>query len=118
MQHYCKYNNVASIKYEFLVKLLQAVELQVEISSMVLQKVVLLLAKDYAKLILIAIVIAFPLAYWWMTSWLEDFAYQTSIGVGIFILGALIIAIVAFITVSFKSFKAATSNPVSALRDE
>ncbi|WP_420388367.1 ABC transporter permease [Roseivirga sp.] len=82
------------------------------------QKVVLLLAKDYAKLILIAIVIAFPLAYWWMTSWLKDFAYQTSIGVGIFILGALIIAIVAFITVSFKSFKAATGNPVSALRDE
>lgn len=81
-------------------------------------KLVLLLAKDYAKLIFIAMIIAFPLAYWWMTTWLKDFAYQTSIGVGIFIFGALIIAIVAFATVSFKSFRAANGDPVSALREE
>ena len=81
-------------------------------------KVVLLLAKDYAKLIFIAMIIAFPLAYWWMTTWLKDFAYQTSIGVGIFIFGALIIAAVAFATVSFKSFRAANGNPANALREE
>lgn len=82
------------------------------------KKLVFLLAKDYAKLILASIILAFPLGYFLMQEWLKSFAYQTKIGVEIFILGGLLISIVAFITVSFKSFSAANGNPVNALRDE
>ncbi|WP_286755400.1 ABC transporter permease [Roseivirga sp. UBA838] len=79
---------------------------------------VMLLAKDYAKLILVAIVLAFPLGYYWMSSWLNNFAYQTNIGAGIFIFGGSLMALIAFLTVSFKSFSAANNNPVNVLRDE
>jgi len=82
------------------------------------QKLVLLLAKDYAKLILISIILAFPLGYYLMQEWLKSFAYQTSIGIEIFVFGGLMISVIAFITVSFKSFSAANGNPVNALRDE
>ncbi len=81
-------------------------------------KVVLLLAKDYAMLILVSLIIAFPLGYYLMQEWLQGFAYQTSIGVGIFVIGGLLIAVIAFITVSFKSFNVANSNPVNSLREE
>lgn len=81
-------------------------------------KVVLLLAKGYTRLILVAMIIAFPLGYFLMTRWLDGFAYRTSIDVGIFIFGGLLISGIALVTVSFKSFKVANSNPVSALRDE
>lgn len=82
------------------------------------QKLVLLLAKDYARLILIAIVLAFPLGYFLMQEWLKGFAYQTEIGAGIFVFGGVMISLIAFITVSFKSFSAASNNPVNALREE
>ena len=81
-------------------------------------KLVMLLAKDYARLIIVAVVIAFPLAYFLMQEWLKGFAYQTQISVGVFVFGALVIALVSFVTVSFKSFSAANGNPVNALRDE
>ena len=81
-------------------------------------KVVLLLAKDYARLILVALIIAFPLGYFLMEQWLNGFAYQTSIGVGMFFFGGLLISLIAFVTVSFKSFRVANSNPINALRDE
>ncbi len=79
---------------------------------------VMLLAKDYAKLIIAAVIISFPLGYFLMQEWLKGFAYQTQIGVGIFLFGAVVIASVSFITVSFKSYSAANGNPVNALRDE
>ncbi len=81
-------------------------------------KLVLLLARDYARLILLAVVIAFPLGYFLMQEWLKGFAYQTEIGVGIFIFGGVTISLIAFVTVSFKSFSAANGNPVNALREE
>lgn len=82
------------------------------------QKLVLLIAKDYAKLIFTAMILAFPLGYFLMQEWLKSFAYQTKIGVGIFVFGGLMISVIAFMTVSFKSFSAANGNPVNALRDE
>lgn len=82
------------------------------------QKLVLLLAKDYALLIFIAIVVAFPLGYFLMQEWLKGFAYQTDIGAGIFVFGGVVISLVAFVTVSFKSFSVANNNPISALREE
>ncbi len=81
-------------------------------------KVVFLLAKDYARLIFIAILIAFPLAYYLMKQWLQGYAYQTSISAGVFVMGGLLISVIAFLTVSFKSFNVANSNPVNSLRDE
>ncbi len=81
-------------------------------------RIVLLFAKDYAILVLIAMAIAFPTGYYLMKLWLQDFAYQTTIGIPIFIIGGLIIAVIAFLTVSFKSVAAAKANPVGALRDE
>ncbi|WP_088124914.1 ABC transporter permease [Roseivirga misakiensis] len=81
-------------------------------------KLVFLLAKDYAKLISVAIVLAFPLSFYLMREWLNGFAYQTEIGLGLFILGGFLISMIAFTTVSYNSFKAAKGNPVNALRDE
>lgn len=81
-------------------------------------RVVLLLARDYARLIAVSLVIAFPLGYYLMQQWLQSFAYQTDIGAGIFLSGAVIITLIALVTVSFKSFGVANSNPVNALRDE
>ena len=80
-------------------------------------KVVVLLARDYTRLILAAMIIAFPLGYLLMKSWLQDFAYQTNISVDIFVFGALLILVITLLTVSFKSFMAANGNPVKALRE-
>lgn len=82
------------------------------------KKLVLLLARDYVRLILAAIILAFPLSYYLMSEWLNGFAYQTQIGVEIFIFGGMAISLIAFVTVSFKSFQAANGNPVNALREE
>ncbi|GAB5527270.1 MAG: ABC transporter permease [Roseivirga sp.] len=82
------------------------------------KKLVLLLARDYVRLILAAIVVAFPLSYYLMKEWLNGFAYQTQIGVEIFVFGGMVIAMVAFMTVSIKSFQAANGNPVNALRED
>ncbi|WP_170110413.1 ABC transporter permease [Flavilitoribacter nigricans] len=76
------------------------------------------LAGDYLKLILIAMIVAFPLAYYLMSRWLDDFAQRTTIGAGMFIIGAGLIVLVAILTVSGKSYRAATANPIQALREE
>jgi putative ABC transport system permease protein len=80
--------------------------------------VVTLLSKDFVKLVLIATVIAFPLAWWMMSKWLEDFAYRISISCGVFIIAGLCALSIALLTVSFQSIKAAIMNPVGALRSE
>ena len=77
-----------------------------------------LLSKDFLKLVLIAIVIASPLAWYTMHRWLQDFAYRVDIEWWVFALaGALAIGI-ALLTVSFQSIKAALMNPVKSLRSE
>ncbi len=81
-------------------------------------KIVLLFGRDYAVLITIAILIAFPLGYYLMNNWLQDFAYRTNIDPYIFVIGGLTVVVIAFLTVSFKSVSAARSNPVGALREE
>jgi putative ABC transport system permease protein len=77
-----------------------------------------LLSKDFLKLILVAMVIASPIAWWTMNKWLEDFNYRTGIGWWIFILAGVISLLIALITISFQSLKAATTNPVKTLRNE
>jgi len=79
---------------------------------------VALLSKDLLKVVALAIVVAAPLTWLAMESWLQDFAYRTSIHWAIFVLAGLIAVAVAFLTVSFQSVKAALANPVQALRSE
>ncbi len=82
------------------------------------QKLIILLTWDYAVLIVISICISLPLGYFLMNEWLGDFAYRTSIGPFVYVLGALSIILITLVTVSFKSMAAANSNPVHSLRDE
>jgi putative ABC transport system permease protein len=80
--------------------------------------VVALLSKDFLKLTLIASIIAFPVAWYFMNKWLEDFAYRININWTVFIIAALCTLLVALLTVSFQAIKAAISNPVKSLRTE
>ncbi|SEI43061.1 putative ABC transport system permease protein [Dyadobacter koreensis] len=77
-----------------------------------------LLSKDFLKLVIIAFVIASPLAYYGMFKWLENFAYKTDIKWWIFVTAAVLSVVIAFLTVSFQSIKAALMNPVKSLRSE
>jgi putative ABC transport system permease protein len=64
------------------------------------------------------IVIAFPIAYYAMNRWLQSFAYRTSISLWIFVVSASLALVIALITISYQSIKAATANPVDSLRYE
>ncbi len=77
-----------------------------------------LLAKDFMKLVLLAIVIATPLAWYFMKQWLSDFAYRIDIQWWMFAAAGIVAAVIAFLTVSFQSVKAALNNPVKSLRSE
>ncbi|MES2732952.1 MAG: ABC transporter permease [Bacteroidota bacterium] len=77
-----------------------------------------LLSKDFLKLVLIANVIAWPLAYYAMNKWLEDFAYRIDISWWVFALAGLAAVAVALFTISFQAVKAALANPVKSLRTE
>lgn len=77
-----------------------------------------LLAKDFLKLVLLAILIATPLAYYFMQQWLADFAYRIELQWWMFAAAGLAALVIAFLTVSFQSIKAALSNPVRSLRSE
>ncbi|MDX1943020.1 MAG: ABC transporter permease [Saprospiraceae bacterium] len=80
--------------------------------------IVTMLSKDFLRLVLIATVIAFPIAWWVMNKWLEDFAYRTSISWWIFALAGAVAVLIALATVSFQAMRAAATNPVESLRSE
>lgn len=80
--------------------------------------IVLMLSKDFLKLVLVASVIAFPVAWFSMHKWLEDFAYRININWWVFVLSALAAIIIAIVTISFQAIKAAMANPVKSLRTE
>jgi putative ABC transport system permease protein len=80
--------------------------------------IVQLLANDFIKLVLIAIVIAVPVAWYFMYKWLQDFAYKINISWSVFVLAGVMAIIIAFITISFQAIKAAVANPVKSLRSE
>lgn len=77
-----------------------------------------LLATDFLKLVLIAIIIASPLAWWFMHKWLSDYPYHVTIQWWVFVLAGLLSVTIALVTVSFQSIKAALTNPVKNLRTE
>ncbi|MEO8765382.1 MAG: ABC transporter permease [Ginsengibacter sp.] len=80
--------------------------------------IVAMLLKDFAKLIMIASLISFPVAWWMMNKWLQSFAYRIGISWWVFILAAVFAIVIALITVSFQAIKAAIANPVNSLRSE
>jgi putative ABC transport system permease protein len=80
--------------------------------------IVALLSKDFIKLVGVAIIIACPLAWYFMHKWLQNFAYRTNISAGVFLLTALLAVLIALFTISFQAIKAALTNPVKNLRTE
>ncbi|MBV9963212.1 MAG: ABC transporter permease [Parafilimonas sp.] len=82
------------------------------------QNLVLLLSKDFIKLVVISFVIASPVAYYFMNKWLQDFAYRIHLSGWIFCIAAFVALSIAFATVSFQAIKAAIANPVKSLRTE
>ena len=79
---------------------------------------VAMLSKDFAKLVLIAAIISFPVAWLIMNRWLQDFAYRINIDWWVFAIVGIAAISIALITVSFQAIRAALANPVAALRSE
>lgn len=79
---------------------------------------VLLLSRQYAKLMVIAFIIATPLSYFYMQRWLGDFAYRIDMNIALFIVAGIVTFAIGALTVSYKSYRAALANPVKTLREE
>ena len=82
------------------------------------QGIVTMLSKDFIKLVLLSIIIASPIAWYAMNNWLKDFAYHISIQWWVFAATGLLAIIIALLTVSYQSIRAALMNPVKSLRSE
>ncbi len=80
--------------------------------------IVRIISKDFVLLVIIALLIASPFAWWIMNSWLQDFAYRISISAWIFVIAGLAALLIALVTVSWLAIKAALANPVKSLRTE
>lgn len=80
--------------------------------------VVRLISRDFLILVGISIVIALPVAYYFMSNWLENYVYRTNIGILLLILAALLTVVITFITISYKAYQAAITNPASSIRTE
>jgi putative ABC transport system permease protein len=81
-------------------------------------QIVKLMSGEFVQLVLIAFVIAVPLSYFAMIKWLEGFAYKIPIDIAVFVYAGIAALLIALLTVSFESVKAASGNPVDALRNE
>ena len=80
--------------------------------------IILLLSRDFGKLILVAFLISIPISWYAVAQWLKTFAYKTEVGISVFALAGIITLVIAMITMSYQSAKAARSNPVNSLRSE
>lgn len=80
--------------------------------------IVILLSKELGKLVLIAFVLAAPLAWYGIDWWLKDYTYKTQVGVGLYLIAGIAAFFIAWATMSFQSFKAASNDPVKSLRSE
>ncbi len=80
--------------------------------------IVRMLSLDFIKLVFISILIATPVAWWAMNKWLQDFAYRINIQWWVLVIAGLVAILIAFMTISFQSIKAALANPVKSLRSE
>jgi putative ABC transport system permease protein len=80
--------------------------------------IILLLSKDFIKLVLLAIIIASPVAWYIMHLWLQDFAYRVNISWWIFVLAGLLSLIIALLVIGFQTIRSAIVNPARSLRTE
>ena len=81
-------------------------------------RIVAMLSKQFLKLVLVSIIIASPIAWYFMHNWLQDYTYRISISWWIFAVAAFTALLIAFITVSYHAFNAALANPVKNLKTE
>ncbi|MGM0408365.1 MAG: ABC transporter permease [Bacteroidota bacterium] len=81
-------------------------------------KIIQMLSKEIVLLIIISTLIAWPIAFFLMREWLQDFAYKINISFGIFILASVISFLIAMFTIGYRAYAAATANPAESLRDE
>jgi len=81
-------------------------------------RIVVMLSGEFLRLVLIAILIAFPVSWWAMHQWLQGFAYRIEIGTGVFMLAAVSVMLITMLTIGFQAIRAALANPVKTLRSE
>jgi putative ABC transport system permease protein len=81
-------------------------------------RIVMLLSKDLTGMVLLANIIAWPVAWYLLNKWLQSFLYRTSIRFEIFIFAGVMTFLIALVTISYQSIKAASANPVDSLRYE
>ena len=81
-------------------------------------QIVAMISKDFLRLVIIASIIAFPIAWFAMHNWLQDFAYRINIAWWVFLMAGILAALIAFVTISLQAVKAGLSNPVKSLRTE
>ena len=82
------------------------------------QGIIAMLSKDFLKLVIIASLIAFPVGWFAMNKWLQDFAYRINISWWVFVIAGIVAILIALITISYQAIKAAIANPVKSLRTE
>ena len=83
-----------------------------------LKDIIFLFSKEYTLLVIVGFLIAIPVSYYMMNSWLQDFAFHIKINAGMFLIVILLSVIIAWLTVGYISIKAAIANPVKSLRTE
>jgi putative ABC transport system permease protein len=89
-----------------------------KVNGATITQILKLLNKDFVKWVGLAFIIAVPISWYAMSKWLESFAYKTTMSWWIFALAGLSALVIALLTVSWQSFRAARNNPMDALRDE
>ncbi len=89
-----------------------------KVNGATITEIMLMLNKDFVKWVGIAFVIACPISYYAMSKWLENFAYKTNLSWWVFALAGVFTLVISLLTVSWQSYRAATRNPIEALRDE
>ncbi len=80
--------------------------------------ILLMLSKDFGKLVIVAFCLAAPMAWYFISWWLNDYSYKTEIGAGVYLLSGVVAFVIAWLTMSFQSYKAASTDPVKSLRSE
>lgn len=83
-----------------------------------IQEILILLSKEFSRLVIIAIVIAIPISWFGMDKWLQNFAFQTNISWWIFVVSGVMAILIAYVTIIFQAIKASHTNPVDALKYE
>lgn len=89
-----------------------------KVSGASVSNIVWLISKDFLRWIAVALVIAFPMAWYFMTNWLQDFVYRVGITWWMFVFTAVAVMVIALLTISYQAIKAASANPVDSLRYE